>query len=84
MFLEKVDLFLSKKVVGENRNKFIVIKEINGKPEFAWVEVGKSDLENVEIINGLKEGESVFVLPSKSLVDYQTNFKKRVRSSFGG
>ncbi len=81
---EKVDLFLSKKVVGENRNKFIVIKEINGKPEFAWVEVGKSDLENVEIINGLKEGESVFVLPSKSLVDYQTNFKKRVRSSFGG
>ena len=79
---ESVDLFLSERVKGENFNKFIVIKETKKGPELAWVEIGVSDLANVEIVNGLSEGDTVFILPSKSLYDYQQRFKERVNASF--
>jgi HlyD family secretion protein len=57
---ESVDLFLSERVKGENFNKFIVIKETKKGPELAWVEIGVSDLANVEIVSGLSEGDTVF------------------------
>ena len=79
---ESVDLFLSERVKGENFNKFIVIKETKKGPELAWVEIGVSDLANVEIVSGLSEGDIVFILPSKSLYDYQQRFKERVNASF--
>jgi HlyD family secretion protein len=79
---ESVDLFLSERVKGENFNKFIVIKETKKGPELAWVEIGVSDLANVEIVSGLSEGDTVFILPSKSLYDYQQRFKERVNASF--
>ena len=79
---ERVDLFLSERVKGENFNKFIVIKETKKGPELAWVEIGVSDLANVEIVSGLSEGDTVFILPSKSLYDYQKRFKERVSASF--
>ena len=75
--------FLKNKVKGESFNKFIVIKESNTGPELAWVQIGKSDLSNVEVISGLIDGDKVFVLPSQSLVDYQEKFRKRVSSTFG-
>ena len=79
---ETVDLFLSEKVKGENFNKFIVIKESKKGPQLSWVEIGVSDLSNVEIISGLSQGDTVFILPSKSLYDYQQRFKQRVNASF--
>jgi len=79
---ENVDTFLLEKVKGENFNKFIVIKETKKGPELAWVEIGVSDLANVEIVSGLSEGDTVFILPSKSLFDYQQRFKERVNASF--
>ena len=79
---ESVDLFLSERVKGENFNKFIVIKDTKKGPELAWVEIGVSDLANVEIVSGLSEGDTVFILPSKSLYDYQQRFKERVNASF--
>ena len=79
---ENVDRFLLERVKGENFNKFIVIKETNNGPELAWVEIGVSDLANVEIVSGLSEGDIVFILPSKSLYDYQQRFKERVNASF--
>ena len=80
---QKVADFLKNKVKGESFNKFIVIKETNTGPELAWVQIGKSDLSNVEVISGLVNGDKVFVLPSQSLVDYQEKFRKRVSSTFG-
>ena len=68
---EKVDKFLEKKVIGENFTKFIVFKSGSIEPEMAWVEIGISDLSRVEIKEGLNKGDSVFVLPSKGLVDRQ-------------
>jgi len=77
-----VDNFLDKKVKGENYNKFIVIKDSKNGPALTWVEIGESDLSNVEVINGLNSGDTVYILPSKSLFDYQQRFRERVNASF--
>jgi HlyD family secretion protein len=79
---EIVDSFLKEKVKGENFNKFIVIKDTKKGPQLSWVKIGVSDLSNVEIISGLSQGDTVFILPSKSLYDYQQRFKERVNASF--
>ena len=79
---EEVDLFLVDRVKGENFNKFIVIKDTKNGPQLAWVKIGISDLSNVEVIEGLSKGETVYILPSKSLVDYQRQFRERVEASF--
>ena len=80
---DQVDTFLKNKVKGESFNKFIVIKDSKDGPELKWVQIGKSDLSNVEVIGGLNKGDEVYVLPSQSLVDYQEKFRARVSSSFG-
>ena len=80
---ETVDSFLEEKVDGENFTKFIVFKNSSNGPILSWVEIGISDLAFVEIKKGLKNGDEVFVLPSKGLVDYQNRFKERVKNSFG-
>jgi len=77
-----VDNFLGNKVKGENYNKFIVIKDSKNGPALTWVEIGESDLSNVEVINGLNSGDTVYILPSKSLFDYQQRFRERVNASF--
>jgi len=79
---EEVDKFLLKKVEGENFNKFIVVKDSKKGPKLTWVKIGISDLSNVEIIEGLTSGDTVYILPSKSLVDYQRQFRERVEASF--
>ncbi len=79
---EEVDQFLLKKVEGENFNKFIVVKDSKKGPELTWVKIGISDLSNVEILEGLTTGDTVYILPSKSLVDYQRQFRERVEASF--
>ena len=79
---DKIDNFLEDKVEGENFNKFIVIKDSNEGPYLSWVRIGVSDLYNVEIIDGLDSGDTVYILPSKSLFDYQERFKERVSNTF--
>jgi HlyD family secretion protein len=80
--VETVDKFLEKKVQGENFNKFIVIKDSGNGPTLTWVQIGISDLSNVQVLNGLEDGDTVYILPSKSLVDYQRRFRERVEASF--
>jgi HlyD family secretion protein len=82
--IDKVDIekFLIEKVDGENFNKFIVIKDSKDGPYLSWVKVGVSDLYNVEIIEGLTDGDTIYILPSKSLFDYQQRFKERVSGTF--
>ena len=79
---ETIDDFLKESVDGENFNRFIVIKDSKKGPNLSWVKVGVSDLYNVEVIEGLNEGDVVYILPSKSLFDYQERFKERVSGSF--
>ena len=77
-----IDKFLEQKVKGENFNKFIVIRDSNKGPFLTWVKVGVSDLYNVEIVEGLEDGDTIYILPSKSLFDYQERFKQRVQRTF--
>ena len=79
---DNIDKFLEDKVSGENFNKFIVIKDSLNGPLLTWVEIGVSDLANVEILNGLNQGDTIYIMPSKSLFDYQKRFKERVNASF--
>ena len=79
---EGIDIFLKEKVEGENFNTFIVIKDSGNGPYLSWVKVGISDLYNVEIIEGLSKDDVVYILPSKSLFDYQERFKERVSGTF--
>ncbi len=79
---ESIDNFLQEKMSGENFNRFIVIKDSRKGPILSWVKVGVSDLYNVEIVQGLNKGDVVYILPSKSLFDYQERFKERVSGSF--
>ena len=79
---DNIDKFLENKVSGENFNKFIVIKDSLNGPLLTWVEIGVSDLANVEILNGLNQGDTIYIMPSKSLFDYQKRFKERVNASF--
>jgi HlyD family secretion protein len=77
-----VDQFLVEKVEGENFNKYIVIKETSKGPTLTWVKIGDADLSHVEVLTGLDNEDTVFILPSKSLFDYQKRFKERVQASF--
>ena len=77
-----IDNFLQEKIPGENFNRFIVIKDSKKGPTLSWVKVGVSDLYNVEIVQGLNKGDVVYILPSKSLFDYQERFKERVSGTF--
>ena len=79
---ETVDQFLVEKVEGENFNKYIVIKEAKNGPKLTWVKIGDADLSHVEVLSGLNVKDTVFILPSKSLFDYQKRFKERVQASF--
>ena len=79
---ETIDNFLKLNVDGENFNRFIVIKDSKKGPNLSWVKVGVSDLYNVEVVEGLNKGDVVYILPSKSLFDYQERFKERVSGSF--
>ena len=79
---QTVDQFLAEKVEGENFNKYIVIKETSNGPALTWVKIGDADLSHVEVLNGLDNEDTVFILPSKSLFDYQKKFKERVQASF--
>tara|TARA_B000000475_G_C15995305_1_gene446695 strand:- start:1001 stop:2191 length:1191 start_codon:yes stop_codon:yes gene_type:complete len=79
---ETIDDFLKVSVDGENFNRFIVIKDSKKGPNLSWVKVGVSDLYNVEVVEGLSKGDVVYILPSKSLFDYQERFKERVSGSF--
>ena len=79
---QTVDQFLAEKVEGENFNKYIVIKETSNGPTLTWVKIGDADLSYVEVLNGLDNEDTVFILPSKSLFDYQKRFKERVQASF--
>ena len=83
--INKTDLnaFLSKRVEGENFDAYIVLKKTKSGAKPIWVKVGKTDLNYVEIRDGIQKTELVYVLPSEGLIKYQQKFSERVKSNFG-
>jgi HlyD family secretion protein len=83
--ITKKDLnnFLTEKVAGENFNTFIVLKQTKKGAIPAWIKVGKTDLNHVEVKSGIEQKEIVYVLPSEGLIKYQQKFSERVKGRFG-
>jgi hypothetical protein len=61
-----------------------VFVQRNGQPTPVWVRTGLTDLDYSEVLSGLEAGDSVYVLPSASLVQSQQQFKQRITNITGG
>jgi len=63
---------------------FWVVVEDGGKPEIVNVRAGLTDLDHVEIISGLNNGDKVLVLPSAHLVETQEQLQSFINRRIGG
>jgi HlyD family secretion protein len=64
--------------------RYIVFVKRNGAPTPVWIRTGLTDLDYSEVINGLSPGDSVYILPSASLVQSQQDLRQRVNQITGG
>ncbi|MGN6393791.1 MAG: efflux RND transporter periplasmic adaptor subunit [Gemmatimonadales bacterium] len=64
--------------------RYIVFVKRNGTATPVWIRTGLTDLDYSEVLNGLTQGDSVYVLPSASLVQSQLDMKQRVNQITGG
>ena len=79
---DQINSFLEKKVEGEGFTSFIVFKDTNKGPQMQWVKIGKTDLNYVELKEGLNKNDIVYVLPSEGLIKSQQRFSERLRNRF--
>ncbi len=63
---------------------YVVFAMRNGAPEAREIQTGLTDLDHIEVTQGLSEGDTVLVLPSASLVNAQEEFKNRMQRMPGG
>jgi hypothetical protein len=73
--------FRAKSGVGGH---YIVFVMRNGKPTAVNIKTGLTDMDYVEVLSGLNEGEKVIVLPSASLVNSQKEMRDRMQRVTGG
>ena len=73
---------------GMRRNvdvsNYIVFILKNGKPTPVQIRTGLTDLDYIEVVNGLTEQDTVLVLPSASLLNSQRDMQQRMRNITGG
>ena len=80
---EQLNNFLEKKVDGENFDAYIVLKKTKKGAVPTWIKIGKTDLNYVEVKEGINSKETVYLLPSEGLIKYQQKFSERVKNRFG-
>jgi HlyD family secretion protein len=64
--------------------EYVVFTSAAGGPTARWIRTGLTDLDYVEVLEGLSESDSVFLLPSAGLVRSQQRFQDRIRRVTGG
>ena len=64
--------------------KFWVVVDTDGAFEFRNVVTGITDLDRVEIAEGLGDGDSILILPSTHLVETQQELQKWITRRVGG
>jgi HlyD family secretion protein len=69
---------------GSASGRYIVFVKRNGQPKAVWIRTGLTDLDYSEVTQGLAAGDSVYVLPSASLVQSQQDMKQRFNQVTGG
>jgi HlyD family secretion protein len=65
-------------------SRYIVFVKRNGQPTPVWIQTGLTDGDYSEVTVGLKDTDSVLVLPSASLVQSQQDMKDRFNRVTGG
>ena len=65
-------------------SRYIVFAKRGGVPTAVWIRTGLTDLDYSEVQQGLQAGDSVYVLPSASLVQSQQDMKQRFNQITGG
>jgi HlyD family secretion protein len=65
-------------------SSYIVFTLKKGKPTPVQIRTGLTDLDYIEVVNGLTEQDTVLVLPSASLVNAQRDMQQRMRNITGG
>ena len=80
---EQLNNFLANKVDGENFDVYIVLKKTKKGAVPTWIKTGKTDLNYVEVKDGINLKDTVYVLPSEGLIKYQQKFSERVKNRFG-
>ena len=63
---------------------YIVFTLRAGKPEPTRIKTGLTDLDHIEVTEGLAEADTVLVLPSASLLQSQREFRERFQRMTGG
>ena len=69
---------------GGDISSYIVFALRKGKPTPVQIRTGLTDLDYIEVVNGLTEQDTVLVLPSASLLNAQRDMRDRMRSVTGG
>jgi HlyD family secretion protein len=64
--------------------RYIVFVKRNGNPAPVWIRTGLTDLDYSEVLQGVEPGDSVYVLPSASLVQSQQDMQQRMNRVTGG
>jgi HlyD family secretion protein len=64
--------------------RYIVFAKRNGTATPVWIRTGLTDLDYSEVLQGLQPGDSVYVLPSASLVQSQQDMRQRMNQVTGG
>ena len=62
---------------------WVVVDEGNGETSIAKVRAGLTDLDKVEIVSGLGEGDRVMILPSAHLVETQLQLQSWINRRVG-
>ncbi|HEX6617166.1 MAG TPA: efflux RND transporter periplasmic adaptor subunit [Gemmatimonadales bacterium] len=64
--------------------RYIVFAKRHGEPTPVWIRTGLTDLDYSEVLQGLQVGDSVYVLPSASLIQSQQDIQQRINRVTGG
>jgi HlyD family secretion protein len=64
--------------------RYVVFALRNGTPTPVRIRTGLTDLDYIEVVEGLSKSDSVFILPSAGLVQYQERVRDRIRRFIGG
>jgi len=64
--------------------EFWVVVSVNGEPLIRNVRTGVTDLDRVEILEGLNLEDTILILPSAHLVETQQDLQRRINRRVGG
>ncbi len=64
-------------------NFWVVVEDANGARQAVAVRTGITDLDRVEVVSGLEEGDRVLILPSAHLVETQERLQQFINRRVG-